>query len=187
MRAVGAVVLGIAFLVVAAGVLRAGPEPGMAERAEAQSRVEARSGAAAEQSERAEPPPLPKAADWLALLQEVDRARAQAYSEGDAAPLERFMSGEALAAEQAAIAALRSAGATVEGWSTTINSVSPRELSVERAVLLVGDVRGPYDVVSADGSRRHVPAAGARNWRVFLEPGPRGWRVVRSEAVTSPG
>jgi hypothetical protein len=185
LRLAAACVAAVAFGVLVFVVLRpeGAPRGGGSVEAIEPEPASVASSPAADPATTAAAPVLPQVDDWFAILQQVDTVRAAAYAAADDSGLDGAYApgGPALAREQAAIRALRTAGETASNWRTQLLAVSPVEVSQQRATLRVLDQRATYDLVAADGARTTVPAADQAAWLVDLVPaaaGETGWLVV---------
>lgn len=128
-------------------------------------------------------------ADWAAVLRELDRRRALAFSTSDAAALgEVYAPGSAaLAADRDGLAALRAKGLHSNGLRVRLERVAVREAVSGRVELAVVDRLAGYALADRRGATRaEVPGRGPVTWQVRLVPAGNGGWVI-SEVTRASG
>lgn len=131
-------------------------------------------------------PPAQAGPQWDQVLDELDAARAEAFSRGDVAMLaEVYAPGSAgLASDSALLQGLVDQGRTAHGLRHAVRSVEVLESSPTAARLGVVDVLGAYEIHDPAGAV--VGRAAARGRRAFLVELTRtasGWRLVEVRAA----
>ena len=133
----------------------------------------------------------PSASRWLAIIGQLDAARARAIVARDAALLSAADApgSAALARDTEIIAALRREGLRASAVPLRVLSVREVAVSVgsasKRAVLEVEDVMDAY-TLRGRGDRR-IPARSRVRWRVELRNVPGvGWRMLEVTRATTP-
>ena len=120
-------------------------------------------------------------ADWAAVLDSLDEARAEAFSTADPRVLRRVYApgSAALAADQRLVDELRRAGRTASGVRHVLGDVELVTATADRARLRVVDALPTYEVHDAGGAVVGRGAArGERPQLVELALTADGWRLV---------
>ena len=119
--------------------------------------------------------------DWVAVLDGLDAARADAFVAGDVALLSAaYADGSAgMGADTALLAALGSRGETAHGLRHDVRSVEVLSVAAGSARLRVTDVLPAYEIRSVAGDLVAIgPARGERAFVVDLVRTPAGWRLT---------
>jgi hypothetical protein len=117
---------------------------------------------------------------WSAVLQQLDRQRADAFA---AASLERLRAvyaerSPAFARDRARLTDLATAGVRASGLRLRATDVTARDATASRVVLRVVDELGPYQLREPDGTLVERRAGrGASTWSVTLVRERGVWRV----------
>jgi hypothetical protein len=131
-------------------------------------------------------PAAPAVPDWAAVLDRLDRARAEAFARGDANALDLVYApgSRLLAADRAAIARLSAAGQRARGVRHTTHAVTVTSYGAASAVLQVVDVLSAYELVDRTGRvvQRTAPRAEA-TFVVRLVQAAGGWRLAEVRPV----
>ncbi|MGY1712634.1 protein kinase [Geodermatophilus sp. SYSU D00758] len=126
-------------------------------------------------------------ADWRAVLADLYEARARAFTAADAEPLDRVHApgSPMLAADRAAVEALRAAGHRLEGFAPRVVQASVVSADEGRVVLAVVDEWAAYAVVGAAGEApvQTVGPRGPSGARITLVGGADGWRIAEARAA----
>jgi hypothetical protein len=132
--------------------------------------------------------PTPAAADWRPVVEQLDAARAVAFTAADVRALRGVDApgSAAWASDAAAVRALTASGLRADRYVTTLVAVREVARSEARAVVEVDDVLGPCRLVDRAGRAVTVePGHARRRWRVDLVASTTGsgWLVERVRAA----
>ncbi len=111
--------------------------------------------------------------DWVAVLSELDRRRADAFARVDPGALRTALAdgSTALGSDGALLSQLESRGLRALGLSTRVLAADVISSGADEAVLRVLDQREAYQLVDDSGHvEQDVPAAPQRLWEVRLRP-----------------
>jgi hypothetical protein len=122
------------------------------------------------------------APDWSGLLDQLDAARAEAFSRGDPAALSAVWAPDSpgLAADTQLLQELADAGRTAHGLRHTVRSLEVLQASGGASRLRVVDVLTAYEVRDTAGAVvSRAPARGEQPFLVQLTRTADGWRLVQ--------
>lgn len=122
---------------------------------------------------------------WLAVLEAIDRRRADAWRLGDASLLKRvYQSGSPeLIEDQTMLAGYRHRGLTVSRVDMRFLSVQVRERRPEDVSLIVVDRLGPAVAHDAAGPRQELPRDLPTRHEIELHRVGGEWRIARITVV----
>jgi hypothetical protein len=122
------------------------------------------------------------APEWNGLLDQLDAARAEAFSRGEPTALSAVWAADSpgLASDTRLLQELVDAGRTAHGLRRTVRSVEVLQACEDDCRLRVVDVLAGYEVRDGAGAVvRRTPERGEAVFLVELSRGADGWRLVQ--------